>query len=47
MADGFYLKVFGCSEQLSLNRFFDTWTRSMIKGRDGSEKNGGVKKRKE
>ena len=36
MAEG----VFGRSEQLLLNKFFDPSTPSMRKGRDGGEKNG-------
>ena len=47
MADGVlkgvYPKVFGRSQQLSLNKFFDPSTRSMRKGCDGG-KNTGEKK---
>ena len=45
MADGVwkgvYPHVFGRSKQLSLNKFFDPSTPSMIKGCDGGEKWGG------
>ena len=56
MADGVwkgvYPKVFGCSGQLLLNKFFDPSSRSMRKGRNGGEMNVGKtgekrKKRKE
>ena len=39
-------KVFGCSRQLSLNRFSDPSTSDMRKGDDGEEKNGKKKKKK-
>ena len=35
---GVYPQVFGCSKQLSLNKFFDQSTPSMRKGYDGGEK---------
>ena len=40
---GVYLQVFGCSEQLSLNKFFYPSTPSMRKGQDGGEKKRGKK----
>ena len=38
-------KVFGHSKQLSLNKFFETVTPSMKKGRDGVGKNRGKKEK--
>ena len=44
MADGVwkdvYPQIFGQSNQLSLNKFFDPSTPSMKKGRNGGEKRG-------
>ena len=42
MADGVWKEVY---RQLLLNRFFDTITPSMKKGRNGGEKKNGGKKR--
>ena len=48
MADGVWQvvspKVFGCSCQLSLNKFFEPAPPSMKKGHEGGEKNGGEKR---
>ena len=44
MADGDYPQIFGCSKQLSQNKFFDPSTPSMRKVEDGEKKK---KKRKE
>ena len=43
---GVYPWVFGHSKKLSQNKFFDPSTPSMRKGRDGGEKNGEGKTRK-
>ena len=40
-----YPKVFGRSKQLSQNKFFDSSTPSMRKGRDGGKENGKKKKK--
>ena len=34
-------QVFGCSHELSQNKFFNLSTPSLRKGRDGEKKNGG------
>ena len=51
MADGVWKgvqpKVIGHFKQLSLNKFFDTSTPSMRKGRDGGEKMKKKEKKKE
>ena len=44
---GVYPQVFGCSKQLSLNKFFDPSTPSMRKVDDGEKKEKKRKKGKE